>query len=397
MNFPAGISLLPGWGTILGGELSRGEVIPVAPRSITAGGQWASCYFRTTMSGDGSRKALVQIDERCNLHCAHCFVSATKAGHTMPYAGIEEVLIPRLAACRVERVTLTGGEPTIHPQFLDVVRAFRAAGMEVGICTNATTLTSGQIEALAGIGGVHVNVSLDGFRAESHGRFRGDQASFFKTLATARALAAAGLLQGLLCTPNTLAEDEEYRELCEFAASQGAAYVLMNPLSSMGRGVKARGKLARSDGHMRDIAALTEPFASPGLEVVRIRFPNTEGLPLAGCEAGTIIYVFTAGEVTVCPYLVFAARTPQSQHDPGEFIVGNIFTDPDIAQRLDAYPYQRLHMGTNSTCQACSVAGKCGKGCPAAVVAAGERIGSLDEEVCPVTSLGRTLLPLAAI
>jgi hypothetical protein len=31
MNFPAGISLLPGWGTILGGELSRGEVIPGGP------------------------------------------------------------------------------------------------------------------------------------------------------------------------------------------------------------------------------------------------------------------------------------------------------------------------------------------------------------------------------
>ena len=43
----------------------------------------------------------------------------------MPYEQITSVLIPRLAECRVERVTLTGGEPTIHPQFLDVVRAFR--------------------------------------------------------------------------------------------------------------------------------------------------------------------------------------------------------------------------------------------------------------------------------
>jgi hypothetical protein len=32
--------------------------------------------------------------------------------------------------------------------------------------------------------------------------------------------------------------------------------------------------------------------------------------------------------VTVCPYLVFAARRPQSQHDPGEFIVGDVFTAP---------------------------------------------------------------------
>src|SRR5580698_5454767 len=107
-------------------------------RSIAGDGRFASCFFRTT-TGDGARKALVQIDERCNLHCAHCFVSATKAGQSMPYGDITSLLIPRLAACRVERVTLTGGEPTIHPRFLDIVRAMRDARMHVGLCTNATT------------------------------------------------------------------------------------------------------------------------------------------------------------------------------------------------------------------------------------------------------------------
>ncbi len=104
---------------------------------------------------------------------------------------------------------------------------------------------------------------------------------------------------------------------------------------------------------------------------MRIRFPNTDGKPLAGCQAGTIIYVFTSGEVTVCPYLVFAARTPQSPHDPAEFIVGNIFTDPDIADRLNTYHRdERLEMGANFTCRSCGIAGACGKGCPAAVISA---------------------------
>jgi radical SAM protein with 4Fe4S-binding SPASM domain len=366
----------------------------MSTRNITRTGQASSCYFRTTADGD-TRKALVQIDERCNLHCAHCFVSATRAGQSMPYDGITSLLIPRLKACRVERVTLTDGEPTIHPLFTEIVRALRGAGMQVGFCTNATTLTDAQISELAGIGGVHANVSLDGFRPGSHGRFRGDRGSFAITVATARKLAAAGLLQGLLCTPNSLAEDEEYRELCEFAAGNGASYVLMNPLSSMGRGVKSRGKLSGTEEHMRRIQALTAPFDSPDLEVVHIRFPSTDGQLLAGCEAGTIIYVFTGGEVAVCPYLVFAARTPQSQHDPGEFIVGNIFTDPNIAARLDAYRFAgRYEMGANPTCRSCGIAGQCGKGCPAAVIAAGERIGAVDAEVCPVTSGERRLLPV---
>src|SRR5580658_3571863 len=365
----------------------------MSTRKVSGNGQAESCYFRTTTDGD-TRKALVQIDERCNLHCAHCFVSATQRGRSMPWKQVTQTAIPRLVQCRVERVTLTGGEPTIHPEFLRIVRALRDAGMHVGVCTNATTLEPSDIEALASLGGVHCNVSLDGFRPESHGRFRGDQQSFHRTVATVRQLASAGLLQGLLCTPNSFAEDEEYRELCEFAAEQGAEYVLLNPLSSMGRGVKAQKRLAAPEDKMRHIYELTAPFETADLDVVHIRFPSA-GQPLAGCQAGTIIYVFTGGDVTVCPYLVFAARTPQSRHDPAEFIVGNIFTDPDIAARLDAYRFDYRHrMGSNATCTACTMADSCGKGCPAAVISAGERIGALDSQVCPVSAAGRNLMPL---
>lgn len=360
---------------------------------ITGEGRAASCYFRTTVD-DGTRKALVQIDERCNLSCAHCFVSATKHGSTMAFDDIVGKVIPRLAEARVQRVTLTGGEPTLHPQFLDVVRAFRAARMDVGVCTNATTLDSTAIAELAGIGGVHCNVSLDGFAADSHGKFRGNRESFHTTIRTTKSLAQAGILQGLLCTPNSLAQDEEYRQLCEFAVEYGAKYVLMNPLGSMGRGVKSRRALAATDEHMTHIHEMTTPFADAGLDVVHIRFPNTQALPLAGCEAGTIIYVFTHGETTVCPYLVFAAKTPQSQHDPTEFIVGNIIDDDDVPARLDSYPHDRLRMGANPTCGSCGVAEGCGKGCPAAVIAAGQRVGTVDAEVCPVTTEQRRLLPL---
>jgi radical SAM protein with 4Fe4S-binding SPASM domain len=266
-----------------------------------------------------------------------------------------------------------------------------------GVCTNATTLANIEIAELTQIGGVHCNVSLDGFRAESHGKFRGNRASFHTTITTVKKLAVAGLLQGLLCTPNALAEDEEYRELCAFAVEHGADYVLMKPLSSMGRGVKSRRALAATEQRMLRIHQLTDPFDGPDLDVVRIRFPNTDGKPLAGCEAGTIIYVFASGEVTVCPYLVFAARTPQSRHDPAEFIVGNILDDPDIAERLDAYGPGRLRMGGNATCQSCGIADSCGKGCPAAVISAGERIGAVDAEVCPIITAERRLLPLMPV
>ncbi len=367
----------------------------MSARSIGTAAQATSCYFRTTVDHP-YRKALVQITERCNLKCAHCFVSAGPFGDTMPLEEIRNRVIPQLQESRVKRVTLTGGEPFVHEDLLEVVDAFRSADMGVGLCTNATLTSDEQIEALAGMG-VHANVSLDGFAAESHGKFRGDRESFYTTVETVKKFAAAGILQGLLCTPNSLAEDEEYARLCEFAKEQGARYVLMNPLSSMGRGVKAKRKLASPEEHMRRIHTLTEPFAED-LDMVHIRFPNKEKKPLAGCEAGTIIYVFTAGEVTVCPYLVFAARTPTSQHPDTDFIVGNIWNDGDIAERLDNYKFhERFTLGDNPTCGSCSLSSGCGKGCPAAVVAAGERIGALDADQCPVTpEKGRVLLPVVS-
>ncbi|WP_405793214.1 radical SAM protein [Streptomyces sp. NBC_01506] len=364
-------------------------------RPILIQGQAASCYFRTTVDHP-NRKALIQICEPCNEKCAHCFVSATKRGDYMPLTDIQTKLIPQLADARVNRVTLTGGEPFMHPALIEIVAAFRDAGMGVGVCTNATMVTDDQIRQLAAFD-AHMNVSLDGFSSESHGKFRGRPEGFVETVATVERFGRAGILQGLLCTPNNLAEDDEYRQLCEFARDQGAKYVLMNPLGEMGRGANSSKRLRRPDEHMHYIRHITMPFVDDGLDMVHIRFPNDDK-PLSGCEAGTIIYVFTKGEVAVCPYLVFAARTKVSRHPDTDFIIGNVWTDTDVADRLDAYKFHdRWDLGANPTCGGCPMSKDCGKGCPAAVVAAGQRIGAVDTEQCPVVPRQSRQLPVVGV
>jgi radical SAM protein with 4Fe4S-binding SPASM domain len=353
-------------------------------RSVTSKNLANSCYFRSSVEPP-YRKALLQITERCNLYCAHCFLSAGDYGDTLPLESIKDTLIPRLKQCRVTRVTLTGGEPFVHPNIVEIVRVIGEAVSDVGICTNAATISTDQMDTLAEIGGVHINVSLDGFRPESHGKFRGNIESFAKTVETIRQLSQRRLLQGLLVTPNNLARLNEYAELCDFASRNDATYVLFNPLSNMGRGVESKSRLAPSRETMQTITEITSPFNSR-VHIVHIRFPNDQ-FPLGRCEAGNIIYVFVHGEVAVCPYLVFAASTPQSEHRPEEFIVGNILNDPNVADKLDAYKFhERYQPGDNPTCRACSLESKCGKGCPAAVVASGQRIGEVDCEVCPIVN-----------
>lgn len=339
-----------------------------------------SCFFRSFTKGS-SRKALLQITERCNLHCAHCFLSSGDYGETMSVEIIQEIIIPRLKKCRVERITLTGGEPFKHPNILDIVDICKRAGMRIGICTNATLITFPQIKHLANIGDIHVNVSLDGFSAKSYENFRGAKGIFKTTIKVIKQLGRYGLLQGLLVTPNNFAEVMEYAQLCQFAIENKAKYVLMNPLSSLGRGVKSKRNIAASDEMMNEIRKTTNCFRD-SIHLTYVRFPNSE-LPLDSCRAGNVIYVFVRGEVTICPYLVFATNTLISKHSPSEFIIGNILDDADIDRKLDAYVFQeRYQLGDNEICKSCALKSKCGKGCPAAIISSGQRIENIDKELC---------------
>jgi len=226
-------------------------------RPVVSRGLAHSCFFRSAASGDG-RKALVQITERCNLHCAHCFVSSTRHGADMTLETIAGSVLPRLKRARVERLTLTGGEPFVHPEIVGICEAATAEGFAVGVCTNASCISDDQIASLREMGSVHINVSFDGFRPESHGRFRGDIASFEVSVEATRRLAAAGLLHGILSTPNALTAAGDFAALTAFAREEGAEYLLMNPLSAFGRGAKSRRRFAAGGETMLEILAAVE-------------------------------------------------------------------------------------------------------------------------------------------
>lgn len=340
-----------------------------------------SCYFRS-MVAPPNKKALLKITDRCNLSCAHCFVSAGKEGASMPIEAIRSTLVQRLVDMHVISATLTGGEPFAHPDIMDIVRELRSRCLDVSLCTNGTMISEEQIKELAGMGRVTANVSLDGFSPGSHGKFRGNPKSFHTTVETIEKLAKHGILKGLLVTPNRLAETSEYSQICEFAIENGAKYVLMNPLSSFGRGMKSKNLLESSEDFMKTVERETSSYKDR-IELVPVRFPN-DGKPLSSCHAGKNLYVFTNGDVSPCAYLSFAAKNSASKYSPQEFTIGNVFEDGDIAAKVGSYDFHdRYMLGNNPKCNNCEMGGACEKGCPAAVIASGELIGGVDEELCP--------------
>ena len=186
-----------------------------------------------------------------------------------------------------------------------------------------------------------------------------------------------------MVTPNRLADPHEYSEICEFAIENGAKYVLMNPLSSFGRGMKSKKILESPEEIMKKVHTETQSYRNK-IELVPIRFPNKDK-PLTSCHAGNILYVFTNGDVTPCAYLSFAAENPSSQYSPQEFTIGNIFNDIDITNKVKNYNFHnRFTLGNNPKCNSCELDTSCKKGCPAAVIASGQKITGVDTDQCPV-------------
>src|ERR1043165_4382350 len=69
------------------------------------------------------------VTYRCNLHCSFCYSESGPGRALGPDAGTRQRLVERLAAWGILEIALGGGEPTILPDFAELLTAIRAAGM----------------------------------------------------------------------------------------------------------------------------------------------------------------------------------------------------------------------------------------------------------------------------
>lgn len=327
----------------------------------------ANCFFRSALKPP-DLKVMLQITTRCNMRCKHCFLSATGTGVDMPYALIKSDVINKLTESKVKKVTLTGGEPLLNPDLLDIVAALDDANIQSCICTNASLITEELLKQLKDLN-VHFNVSLDGISPGSHGLFReiSYPSSFVELLDNIQMIGHYNMLNGILTTPNKLTRIEEYTAICDFAIQAGAKYLLLNPLSPFGRGKDAV-NLTLSPNEMNKIKKQINEHISllscNEFRIVYIRFPNCDGKVSAPCAAGLIPYIFTNGDIAVCPYMVFAADNPDNNYSSSDFIVGNVFEDGSIAEKIRSYQSAHLFCQRGKVAQQGCAAMKIAKNIP---------------------------------
>jgi MoaA/NifB/PqqE/SkfB family radical SAM enzyme len=96
---------------------------------------------------------------RCNLSCAYCneYDDVSK-----PVAvEVLERRINKLADLGTSILTLSGGEPLLHPELDDVIAIMRRRGFLAGMITNGYLLTADRVKRLNKAGLDHLQISID--------------------------------------------------------------------------------------------------------------------------------------------------------------------------------------------------------------------------------------------
>lgn len=118
-------------------------------------------------------RILLELTNRCNLRCRHCYDERHAASGQMDSSVIETVLREG-RDCGIHEVVFTGGEPTLHPRFRDIVARCADGGYGYGFVTNGITfprIHRTLLEHRDRLSGV--TFSLDGASAATHDRLRG--------------------------------------------------------------------------------------------------------------------------------------------------------------------------------------------------------------------------------
>ena len=123
------------------------------------------------------------ITRACNLKCVHCYESA--GARDPDELTTQEAIrgIDILADAGVLILAFSGGEPTIRPDILQLIKHSSDRGMFTAVATNALLFAQREtVREFKKAGLQFAQISLDGYKPETHDSFRGMPGAFEKTM-----------------------------------------------------------------------------------------------------------------------------------------------------------------------------------------------------------------------
>ena len=266
---------------------------------------------------------------RCNLACEHCYLDAGPAKVRLPtFSDRSELsteqcyrVIDEIAAFAPECVTiLTGGEPLLRRDIVEIIRYAASKELWVVVGTNGVKITENLAGILKAEGVRGLALSLDALDPERHDAFRKVRGAWENTVEGAKILARVGL-PFIVQTTVGAHNREELAEIAAFAHDElGAKVWNVYFLVPSGRGAFVSDIApAEYDQVLGQLAEIQRAWASKMLvnakcapHFVRTLLSSDSPAPFpksfeggaGGCPAGThYLGIRPNGDVTPCPYL----------------------------------------------------------------------------------------------
>jgi mycofactocin radical SAM maturase len=284
-----------------------------------------------------------------------------------------KAVVDELQRMQVFYVNIGGGEPTVRPDFWELLDYAISHDVGVKFSTNGIKLDKRRAAQLAATDYVDIQISLDGATAEVNDAVRG-AGSYQAAIAAMDHLAAAGFAGfklSVVVTRHNVTQLDELKAL----ADRYRAQLRLTRLRPSGRGAESWHRLRPTAGQQRQ---LYDWLAARGEQVLTgdsFFHLAPYGGPLPGlgmCGAGRVVCLIDpVGDVYACPFTIHPEFLAGNVRQPGGF--EQVWRDSPLFTQL-------RQPQSGGACSSCAFFGSCRGGCMAAKFFTGLPLDGPDPE-----------------
>jgi mycofactocin radical SAM maturase len=327
-----------------------------------------------------------ELTYACNLSCVHCLSSSGRRDPRELSTAECKAVIDTMERMQVFYVNIGGGEPTVRPDFWELVDYATAHHVGVKFSTNGIKITPDAAARLAANDYVDVQISLDGATAAVNDAVRGP-GSYATALQAMQNLADAGMTGfkiSVVMTRHNIGQLDAFAAIAERFNAQ----LRITRLRPSGRGADVWDELHPTADQQR---ALYDWLVARGENVLTgdsffHLAAYGEALPgLNLCGAGRVVCLIDpVGDVYACPFAIHEDFLAGNVRDPGGF--AHVWQSSELFAEL-------RRPQTGGACTSCSAYSTCQGGCMAAKFFTGLPLDGPDPEC--VKGYGETALAAA--
>jgi mycofactocin radical SAM maturase len=314
-----------------------------------------------------------ELTYACNLACVHCLSSSGRRDPRELSTAQCRALIDEMERMQVFYVNIGGGEPTVRPDFWDLVGYATAHHVGVKFSTNGVKITPAIARRLAASDYIDVQISLDGATAEVNDAVRGAD-SYATALRAIRNLADAGFRGfkiSVVVTRHNIGQLGEFKAIADGHGAQ----LRLTRLRPSGRGADVWHELHPTAAQQRDLYEWLLAHGEQVLTGDSFFHLNAHGSALPGlgmCGAGRVVCLIDpVGDVYACPFTIHEEFLAGNVREPGGF--ARVWRESELFAGL-----RRPQSG--GACQSCGAFDSCRGGCMAAKFFTGLPLDGPDPE-----------------